>query len=38
MPQMYLDLAEEIGCLGVLEGLEGVSDDLVKIWLHMTEL
>lgn len=35
VPQMYLDLAEEIGCLGVLEG---VSDDLVKIWLHMTEL
>lgn len=32
---MYLDLAEEIGCLGLLDG---VSAELVKICLYMTKL
>lgn len=35
VPPMYLDLAEEIGCLGLLDG---VSAELVKICLYTTKL
>lgn len=35
VPPMYLDLAEEIGCLGLLDG---VSAELVTICLYTTKL